>query len=164
MKSVPVRSKTGGHPADRILEIVNKLQEDARARDHEATVRLKTLEDVRTEFQTKLNEAQTSITQLQEQARVAALRWQEERGRFEAQIAGLNTQLKSQGNNQPAQPARGPSKEATAVVEQEVSRVQRGMDEIDAKLADPAIDMAAEMRLKRERVELENYPCPPAPF
>ncbi|HYR90945.1 MAG TPA: hypothetical protein VE422_43195 [Terriglobia bacterium] len=111
-----------------------KIQQEAL--DREAAVRMQTREDVAAELQLKLDEAQASIAQLEEQ------------------IAALNSQTRPASNDQPN---RGSSAESVAVVEAEIARVQSLMDEIDTKLADASLELSAEMRLRRERVELEVY-------
>src|SRR6267378_1289382 len=152
MKPATALITTIGHPADRILAIVNKLQQEAI--DRETAVRMQTREDVTAELQLKLEEARASITQLLEQARASASEWQQERTRFEEQIAVLNARPEPAKNDQPAQ---GLSAQVAAIVAGEMARVQSLMDEIDGKLADTSLEMAAEMRLRRERAELEAY-------
>ena len=205
MKPATALITTVGHPADRILAIVNKLQQEAI--DRETAVRMQTREDVTAELQLKLEEARASITQLLEQARASASEWQQERTRLEEQIAVLNAMSQTGSNNQaefqlkleevrasnaqhlerakasasewqqerarfeeqiavlnarpePAkndQPAQGLSAQVAAIVAGEMARVQSLMDEIDGKLTDTSLEMAAEMRLRRERAELEAY-------
>jgi len=106
------------------------------------------------ELQLKLEEAQASNAQHLEQAKASASDWQQERARFEEQIAVLNARPEPAKNDQPAQ---GLSAQVAAIVAGEMARVQSLMDEIDGKLADTSLEMAAEMRLRRERAELEAY-------
>src|SRR3989442_2777773 len=99
MKPATALITTVGHPADRILAIVNKLQQEAI--DRETAVRMQTREDVTAELQLKLEEARASITQLLEQAEASASEWQQERTRLEEQIAVLNAVSQTGSNNQP---------------------------------------------------------------
>jgi chromosome segregation ATPase len=115
--SVPIT----GHPADRILAIVDNLQKELR--DREASARLHAREELKAEFQSKLDEAQAAIAQLQhkleetirskaefqsqldeahasvarlyEQAGIDASRWQEERARLQEQIAVLTQDVET---------------------------------------------------------------------
>src|SRR5437899_833518 len=122
--------------------------------DGETEVLMQTREDDTAELQLKLEEARASNAQHLEQAKASASEWQQERTRFEEQIAALNSRPEPAKNDQPDQ---GLSAQVAAIVAGEIARVQSVMDEIDAKLADTSLEMAAEMRLRRERAELEAY-------
>ena len=81
---------------------------------------------------------------LHEQSRDREAAWQTERERFRAEIEALK-----QGRGDPG--------EVTATVEREVARTLSLVDSINEKLTGTSLELSAEMRLIRERIELEAY-------
>jgi hypothetical protein len=57
---------------------------------------------------------------------------------------------------QPVAAASG-TREVTAGRTAELARVEKSLQEIAAKMENPSLDLAAEIRLNQERVQLENY-------
>jgi hypothetical protein len=90
------------HAADRILEIVNKIREEA---DADAT------------------------------------KWRAERQQLQDQIAAL----------------QHGSEKLPSKIETETARIEALIAEVNQKLGDPLLELSVEIRLNRERLELESY-------
>ena len=164
MKFETLSVTIGTHPADRILAIFRKLQQDFA--DREAAIRIQARKDALAEVQTKLDEAYATIARLQEQAGAAAANWQADRAELHEQVAILKRDaqvrrtLTLQFNAEtPFQDCNGtPRREGLeARSQEEMARVQLLIEEINRKLADPSVGLSSEIRLNRERSEYECY-------
>jgi hypothetical protein len=110
--------------ANRILEIVRRLQEEIKNRE--------------VDFQSRLKQAESE--------------WRAERQNFQEKIAALERALAPRDKSDHAT-----HEEVPAIVQSETVRVQSRLDEIERTLADPATELGSEIRLNRERAELQAY-------
>jgi hypothetical protein len=117
-------------------ERIAKLE---RALDIANAVRTEKLDDHK-ELERKLEEAIQSKAQLQLDLQRA--------------VSELNSQTQPSGNDGSDHATHG---EVAAIVQLEMVRVRVRLDEIERILADPAVELGSEIRLNRERVELQEY-------
>jgi len=117
-------------------ERIAKLE---RALDIANAVRTEKLDDHK-ELERKLEEAMQSKAQLQLDLQRA--------------VSELNSQTQPSGNDGSDHATHG---EVAAIVQLEMVRVRVRLDEIERILADPAVELGSEIRLNRERVELQEY-------
>jgi hypothetical protein len=97
-------------------------------------------EDAYKDLERKLQEAAQSKEQLQLDLQKA--------------VAELNSRAQSEIQDVPDHPVH---REVAAIVQAEMVRVRMHIDEIDTKLANPDTDLGSEIRLNRERTELQAY-------
>jgi hypothetical protein len=101
------------------------------------TLREEILEEVKSAYQAKLDDAERLIDKLKEDAKTA-----------------LNS--RSSVDNKDERDSAS-QREIAAIVESEIIRVRSHLERIEKALADPATDLGAEIRLKRDAAELEAY-------
>jgi hypothetical protein len=104
------------------------------------------------QLQSKLNDAEKLNDQLKENAISAENEWRAERQNFQEKISALERVLAP--GDESHHTAHG---EVPAIVQSEMVRVQSRLDEIEKTLADPATELGSEIRLNRERAELQAY-------
>jgi len=120
-----------------------KLQEQITTleRNLDVAMAVRTEElDACKDLERKLQEAVESKEQLQSDLQQA--------------VAELNSEAESEIQDVPDHPAH---REVAAIVQAEMVRVRLHLDEIDTKLADPGTELGSEIRLNRERTELQAY-------
>ena len=96
--------------------------------------------DEHKELERKLNEALQANTQLQSDLHQA--------------VAELISRAQAEATSETDRAVHG---EVAALVQSEMIRVRTFLDEIETKLADPSTELGSEMRLNRERGELQAY-------
>jgi len=169
----------GKKPVDRILSIVHTIQSQYQVQLKEAQRAVARQEErakkVTTEWQTERQRLQQRITTLEQAPGTARTSATEESANsrelerkleetlclkaalaadFQRVLSELNALEQS---NPTEEPNPAPYGEIAKVVRSEVSRIQLLVDEIERKLADPAIELSTEIRLGRQRAELEAY-------
>ena len=169
----------GKKPVDRILSIVHTIQSQYQSQLKEAQRAVAREEErakkATTEWQMERQRLQQRITTLEQAPGTARTSATEESANsrelerkleetlclkaalaadFQRVLSELNA-LEQSNPTEEANPA--PYGEIAKVVRSEVSRIQLLVDEIERKLADPAIELSTEIRLGRQRAELEAY-------
>jgi chromosome segregation ATPase len=110
-----------------------------RTPDTAAAVRTEKADDYK-EMERKLEEAMQSKEQLQLD--------------LQRTVSELNSRMQPAGKEEPVHAV---NEAVTAMVEAEMVRVRLHLDEIEKMLADPDTDLGPEIRLNRERGEIQAY-------
>jgi chromosome segregation ATPase len=175
----PQRAFAGNKPADRILSIIHAIQAEYQSQLEEAQRSIARLEErasgAATEWQVERQRYEQQITTLERDVDTANARATEDSDisreleqkleetlRVKARLASDFQRLVSELNaleqkKGAEEPDRGGYGEVATVVRSEMARIQLVIDEIERKLADPGVELSAEIRMNRERTELEAY-------
>ncbi len=179
-KMKPERAFTAKTPVDRILSIVHTIQAEYQSKLQEAQRAIFKLEErarsAATDWQTERQRLQQEMASLKHTVDTADTRAAEdsvhsrelerkleETLRLKAGLASdfqrLVSELNALEQSRAAgdEPDHGAYREVATVVRSEMARIQLHIDEIELKLTDPTVELSAEIRLNRERTELEAY-------
>jgi hypothetical protein len=166
-------------PAERILKIVSELQDELSAKlntdserrlgealakaemeaeerlqqaiaDARKAIQIEVRNELKAEYEAKLNELRMANDELGRKSQKAAADWAAEREKLQSLA---KAQARSLGPTE-AQELNG---RVAAAVRDEIKRIEAAVHEINGKLDDPNIELAAEIRLNRERAELASY-------
>jgi hypothetical protein len=166
-------------PAERILKIVSELRDELSAKlstdserrlsealakaeveaeerlqqaiaDAREAVQVELRNELKTEYEAKLSELRMARDELDRKFQKAASDWAAEREK-------LQRSAKAQARSSAPTEAQELNGQVAAAVRDEIKRIEAAVLEINAKLDDPNIELAAEIRLNRERAELASY-------
>jgi len=167
----------GKKPVDRILSIVHTIQSEYQSQLKETRRSIVRLEEqaktASTEWQTERQRLQQKIATLEQAVATADARSAEQSANtkelevklaetirskadtdLQRVLADLNALEQSRSTDEID---RAPYGEIATVVRSEMRRIQLLINQIERTLGDSTIELSTEIRLRRERVELEAY-------
>ena len=136
-----------------IREAVAKADAEAQAKlrqgvaDAQQTTRNEVTQELKSQYEAKLAELSKAKEEVDRKLQQATKEWNAEREQLQSS-AKAAAEAVPQGSQHP---------EVASAVRDEIARMQAAIQEITNKLDDPKVELAAEIRLNRERAELDAY-------